>query len=529
MALSAAFVCLAFALLFVLTRRFLNLPLERQLDVFPDDAFYYLGPAWHTANGYGPTGDGITRTSGFHPLWMGLLIVFAKLSGANRLLLYDLAVVTGAFLHLITSVLVFDLGRRRVGYVLASFLALIYMLGAAALREAVGGIEASLLAMLLALFVLACDRLRAGTVKTVIQGVLLGLLFLARTDAALFVVSWLVIEFARRYWGERQPIGSALRSQALCGFVALLTIAPWLWLALREYGSIFQNSMLMKQLWRDSALKTQEASTLTYQMLKGWFGGVLVLPRGIRVLLTFLAGAGVVVWCARPAERRPVEAPLADAFSVALAAIALYVSLAGVYYATHFTFVRSWYFAPARLLVPLVAIWFVHVVVSRCNGRTALALTVAAVLLLGANSLTLARAAVRLKWAGLDASTSGAGNFLSLARVLASKTGRDDTCAAYSSGILSYFSNRRVINLDGLNNNDIYAVSRAGTMDKYLDQRGVRYLADYESIIQNGRLVGLLVDGDPAYVKRLREAHRIRMPQSEYGDLVLWRVTPGPE
>jgi hypothetical protein len=96
---------------------------------------------------------------------------------------------------------------------------------------------------------------------------------------------------------------------------------------------------------------------------------------------------------------------------------------------------------------------------------------------------------------------------------------------AYSSGILSYFCERRVINLDGLANNEIVAVARSRRMDAYLDAKGVRYLADHESIIRPGFTVGLQIDGDPRYIKRLRELHRVPDP-SVFGDIVLWEVLP---
>jgi hypothetical protein len=49
---------------------------------FQDDAFYYARIARNVARGYGLTFDGLHATSGFHPLWLVVLVpLFAAWSG----------------------------------------------------------------------------------------------------------------------------------------------------------------------------------------------------------------------------------------------------------------------------------------------------------------------------------------------------------------------------------------------------------------------------------------------------------------
>ena len=48
-------------------------PPEHLVRYLSDDAFYYFRIATHVAAGHGPTFDGLTRTSGFHPLYVLLL------------------------------------------------------------------------------------------------------------------------------------------------------------------------------------------------------------------------------------------------------------------------------------------------------------------------------------------------------------------------------------------------------------------------------------------------------------------------
>ena len=66
-----------------------QLPLARLVPFFPDDAFFYLKVAHHAALGHGSTFDGINATSGYHPLYLGVLTLLSMavpLEGARGLL-----------------------------------------------------------------------------------------------------------------------------------------------------------------------------------------------------------------------------------------------------------------------------------------------------------------------------------------------------------------------------------------------------------------------------------------------------------
>ena len=50
-----------------------------RLQLFEDDAAYYLGVARNVAAGHGSTFTGLLETNGYHPLWMLLLVPVAWL------------------------------------------------------------------------------------------------------------------------------------------------------------------------------------------------------------------------------------------------------------------------------------------------------------------------------------------------------------------------------------------------------------------------------------------------------------------
>ncbi len=224
---------------------FFSMPNLQKMNVFPDDAFYYLMPALNIAKGNGPTADGTNLTSGYHPLWMGILASAARLSGENKQKLFVFSVTSGALLHTLTAVIVYITATAVCPPYISGILSLMYLLCADALKESIGGSEAALLAFLIALFILLeskKDGLR------ILKGIVLGCIFLARTDAFMFVALFYFFSFIKGSIASGMP--SAIRKLGLSAVFTLLTALPWFLISKAVYGTLTQNSMMMKLLWR---------------------------------------------------------------------------------------------------------------------------------------------------------------------------------------------------------------------------------------------------------------------------------------
>ncbi len=196
-----------------------------------------------------------------------------------------------------------------------------------------------------------------------------------------------------------------------------------------------------------------------------------------------------------------------------------------MFYSIRFYFVRSWYFAPARLFWPLATALLLSFVAFDAKLKAARLINriviTGLILIISYNSLLAVK---NCKLA--SEATNNAAQFVVMSDWINENLPKDTVVGAYSSGILSYFSERKVVNLDGLSNNSIYMASRNRAMDKFIDSMNIDYLADYESITMPNRTCGLLMDGDPSFVKnRLKEVYRMKC-SSEYGDLVVYKILP---
>jgi hypothetical protein len=55
------------------------LPTNLMMNFYYDDSFFYIKTANNIAKGLGSTFDGINTTNGYHPLWMLILVLVAKI------------------------------------------------------------------------------------------------------------------------------------------------------------------------------------------------------------------------------------------------------------------------------------------------------------------------------------------------------------------------------------------------------------------------------------------------------------------
>lgn len=205
-----------------------------------DDAFYYFTIARNVADGQGSTFDGLHPTNGYHPLWLVLCAVpyLLGLDGTAAVLVM-LAVqlcLWVATLWVIGDVLASSIGRwkgfdgradagaaRRRGTVAVAVLWFVMGANPYVLKIFVNGMETGLAALLGALVLAAAVRddgdLAARPARA---AVLLPLLFLARTDAALLIgagLLWTVV-LRRRVDRGLLVVGAAL-AVVVAGYLAV--------------------------------------------------------------------------------------------------------------------------------------------------------------------------------------------------------------------------------------------------------------------------------------------------------------------
>ena len=79
----------------------------------------------------------------------------------------------------------------------------------------------------------------------------------------------------------------------------------------------------------------------------------------------------------------------------------------------------------------------------------------------------------------------------------------------WNVGIVGYLTDGKIINLDGLMNDQIYPYALAGTVEQYIDQAKIKHLIDFPSQIEDPKLSEVLGFDGKSVAARLRPEHAI--------------------
>lgn len=427
------------------------------LDVLPDDAFYYLEIARRIGEGQGPTFDGINQTSGFHPLWAGLIAPLTIIIDDGEVLV-KAAMVTGLVLGLVGVALVSRLVTPVAGPEAAAFGALVVVHGPGAqwLRN---GMESSLVVLALALCGLALRRFDSerSAAAAVLVGVASGAAVLARTDLGIVALLVPVCMAVR----ARRP--SVAGFWAIGGGALVIPFAAW---SYAVFGHLLSVSGMVKLESTGAVAMEQWGGRLStgywshvadyaaryVEEIETDLGGTIVGPH----LLVLLALIGALAWW-RSGRTSPDRAtagagPAAWATAVLAAVVAAKTALDLVMLPE---WAAAWSSAPARVGLGLavgVAAWqLVRRIAARDGGLGAVAAAALVLFVLPLASFDSTSAET----------TAGPGWQHTLDRAVQwiRSEGPVGRYGAYDAGLIGFElgGTVEVVNLDGLVNDYEYA------------------------------------------------------------------------
>jgi hypothetical protein len=475
-----------------------------------DDSFYAFQIARNVAHGHGATFDGIHATSGFQPLYVLTLVPLYWIAGDNATLPIQIALVFATLLTVGTAYLLYRLIVRR-----ASDLAALIAVGAwgfspVVIRQAANGLETALALFLFALSVTYyLERVRpvpdASRRTFVVLGILLGLSMLARVDLGFLALAMcLDYLFVVRSQLRTEPRairwrGNLVVATAMCALIS----APWLMYAMATAGTpVPEGGRATRYLaiayapFFDLASESQLANGpdagFVARHLERSFETLKVTPalhpvfRGTRKIATApgpgeaianTIGVLIVVACATWwwRRRRTPWGARAREFEFLLVFGVLMVAAYSTYVFGSFFFLRYYYplYFVGMIFAGLAIDDGVGWIAARSRALRRLALVGCA---------GYASALLFMGYTSAFRSTP-AYVFYDVARWVESNTDPSDTIGVFQSGAIGYFSNRRVVNLDGKVNAEAYDALRAGRLLDYVRAANIDLVMDSESIL----------------------------------------------
>jgi hypothetical protein len=445
---------------------------------FFDDAFYYFQIARNVAGGAGFTFDGLHGTSGFHPLWLMVLVPLFLLLPGDILPLSAVLVVEAALVAAATAT-VFRALLPRVGRGPALVAALLLLVQPGAPRILRGGMEAALVLWLFAVvwtqWLALRDDARAPLRRWWGLGAWCALFFLARLEGAVAVPILAALAWPRL----RQDARRALALLAPLALSAAVYLAWTRW----TFGTWGPVSASVKAHLGGAAWTKlsawQQSTQLFYlpwgfephaQRLLSWVGVTSVAPplAGTLAMMALLAAAA---WQRHRLLPRLREGGVA--FVVATAVVMLIIDKLSV------RLMVDWYRAPSLLALALLG-----GVLVAAQAR----LTRAAVVALAI--VALARVPQPLWYLRFSPASQPEG--LQAAEWLRPRLQAGAVAASWNSGLIGYFAGGRVVNLDGVTNDAVFLRDVVGGHDLagYLERERVRFLV--EGTNPEGRLAPLV-------------------------------------
>jgi hypothetical protein len=492
---------------------------DRYIRAVPDDAFYYFQLARNYAEHGSWTFDGVAPTTGFHPLYAYLLVALHAVAGDldARSLLLVVGLVSALALGCAAAITATAasrlLGRASVPLVVAVFVTPMALLQTSFLMEIWLVCLAAALAVLLVTSPGAPSRWGvAGLVAVGLLGEL------ARTDYLVLLVGLVLGHLVVR----RLVTGAGLRRSLLVLAGGLAAFGLDAALNLATSGSLLQASVRVKSHWTAVMYTTAQPPTTIGDMLQYPISLVTAtltpfLPSAtehdpsVPFVAALWAAAGIVTVLL--VLRRVRSGDLPDA-TLALSVGCLGAVVGYVLVYSRDAASQLWY--AGNLLVPCA-------VLVACLGRAAFGTR----LLVPAVSV----AALSLAFVPLVITAAPYVNqpaLLATAEALRTRQ-LDGPVGAWNAGILGFVSERGVVNLDGLVNDDAVPYILDNRLDDYVRARGIRYVADFDAMLDapmNQRRGGY--DGTSLLGCLTQPSVPLRSQAERGGPVVqLWEIRPG--
>lgn len=456
-----------------------------------DDTYYYFGIARNIMDGNGASFDGVHATNGFHPLWLALITPFWSFGGETPI---HLALTLGALLGAATAALIFLILLRATSSPVASFVGGgFFALHPAAVTDGVNGMESAVTVFMLAAVSYALLGLRfdaGGSQRIggdVLFGVCCGGLMLARTDMVVVVGAVLL------YVALRTGRAGTMRLATMAA-TAVAFVVPWFIWSYAATGSFVQVSgraggLQLRQAFEEQhgdalSARLEHGLDLTWDMLSRDLPHAYIVPGDFDGRLLFpiaLSATLLIAWVSR---RGGGEAYRDAALALGVLTGGLLLMLA--YHSGVRFFSRSWYFTPTAFISAMglgLTVHAVGAVVDEYAQRFAGSIRPVKLALLALMLLALVAVYQPYDAMGWGGDHPHELNAYEGARWLRENTTPDTRAGSFNGGIIGYFSDRTVVNLDGVVNEGAYEALRDCTMTTYVRDQRLAYIVDFRNAI----------------------------------------------
>jgi hypothetical protein len=446
-----------------------------------DDSYIYFKMSRDLADWYAGCNPSIQFSSGFQPLLALLYSLFFSLFWSDRELPIHCTLSLNAALGFFANVILYALLRRVVSRSSATFLASLWIWSTYVMVQTVNGMETTLALLMLMVALLyyhtLCDRSERSAAAWIRLGAILGIGFWARVDLGFLGVAIALDQLWRSLQGGQTGVMPALRRIFLCGFTALTIALPWIIFTLISTGHLLPvsgsavrtiTSVFFAYMGRETAgfpqamLSYLAPEFRLFQPLAGISQNLFW-----QLSISGAALAGLIL-SLRDRQLRTLYRPF---LLFQLMTVTCYVFFIGGFW--HF----NRYLYPTYTLMLFFHAAVLRAVEAKCKPYLRY-LPVACALACIPYAMTYASQYLDFF------SHPRPARYLSLARFAKGQVPPLPAVGAFQSGCLSYFLDNRVINLDGVINENAHFHLSHKSLDSYLREQAIEYIVEEEFLFR---------------------------------------------
>jgi asparagine N-glycosylation enzyme membrane subunit Stt3 len=432
--------------------------------IMVDDTFYSLSISKSIANGNGITYDGVDPTNGFQPLWPIMVVPLIVLAQSLSLSV-NLILTLASIIDVLTVIVVYLLARKVFDERIALVAAALYGLNPLIIFQSLSGIDVILSTFFVAftIYFYLQNKDRPSTRSSIMLGSFIGLAILARLDN-VFLLAAIGLHMI---FTNRKRLYPAFKSAFLVSVIAVAIVSSWLLWSLLNIGTIMPTSGTARYNMNHGIspffdYATKSTLQLTEENLLRAFGvifhqlGVVDFNMSSLAVLLPIALAAILLLSLKNTRKLDVYL--------------LYAAMIFSFYGFYFLGVQIRYFTPFMPAVIILLASGISVLSGMISKKASIFYLISVLILLA------------ILFNGYYQWDSGYFKWqvplYNDALWMKANTTQSDIMASFNSGIMSFFSDRRVINLDGAVNPQVLGFLANKTVMDYMKEKNVSYWVD---------------------------------------------------
>jgi len=419
-----------------------------------DDAFMGISVARNIALGKGITYNGVDKTNGFQPLWPFMLIpIYHFFDGDDAL---HAILVFASFLEILSIILIFKISQKFLSDSLSLVVSALYGINPFVIFQTISGIDV-VLSVFFVLLSFYYYNLKKK--KELILGLILGFAIFTRMDNVFLLLSFVLHSF----WINRKNLFLAIKKSLLMIIPAIIVISPWLLWSFINFGKIIPSSSegsfigyhySFRNVPLFSVLENNVMKTVgTILHLFGVTGETLSISSVVLSLFIF----SCFVLSYKDLKR--------------MLPILLFLIFLSMFYTFYLWRIHVRYFLPLFPFVSLICVIGVNNVLSKYPKIKTIGFFAIFTILFA-----------HIIFNGFEQWKVGYYNWqyemYEGTKWIKENTQKSDIIGSLYCGTNLYFSDRRVINLDGLLNDEATKAIQEKRLYSYMKEKGVKYWVD---------------------------------------------------